>query len=154
MLIRMPVTPRTLGVSLSVKYPSTTSPSRLTFHRAVTMEISASLSALESDMVEMIWHTAKLTQAGTNAGLMGGTPFHRTKSAAKGSRKVKRPHTLMYSSSEWPRRFITVLRSTWQSAATSARTNHMRRILREAFHGERHLDGVGRAMGQERALDL
>jgi len=81
--------------------------------------------------VEMVWQTPKVKQARTNPGLMGGTPFHSTKSAANGSRKVKRPQTLMYSSSECPRRFITVFRSTWQSAATSARTNHMQRILHE-----------------------
>src|ERR1700736_4098429 len=56
---------------------------------------------------------------------MPGTPFHSTKPAANGSRKVKRPHTLMYSSRECPSRFITVLRSTWHRAATSARTSHM-----------------------------
>src|SRR5689334_8496262 len=56
---------------------------------------------------------------------MTGTPLQSTKPAANGSRKVKRPHTLMYSSRECPSRFITVLRSTWHSAATSARTNHM-----------------------------
>src|SRR5262249_53011966 len=88
------------------------------------MEISASLSALESAIVEMVWHTAKQAHASQKPGLIGGTPFHSTKAAANGSRKVKRPHTLMYSSSESPSRFITVLRSTWQSAATSARTSH------------------------------
>src|ERR1700730_18900236 len=56
---------------------------------------------------------------------MTGKPYQSTKAPANGSRKVKRPQTLMYSSSEAPRRFITVLRSTWQRAATSARRSHM-----------------------------
>ena len=103
--------------------------SRLTFQSAVTMEMGESLSALDSAMVEMIWHTAKSRQAQTKPGLIAGAPCQRTKSAANGSRKVKRPHTAMYSSSSWPRRFITVFRSTWQSAAVSARASHMRASL-------------------------
>src|SRR3984893_7684498 len=72
---------------------------------------------------------------------MTGTPFQSTKAAANGSRKVKRPQTLMYSSSECPRRFITVLGSTWQRAATSARTSHMRwRSARPRQEGEERLD--------------
>src|ERR1700731_2483865 len=104
---------------------------RLTFHSAVTMEMGESLSAFDSDIVEMIWHTAKRRQAHTKPGLINGTPCQRTKSAAKGRRKVKSPHTAMYSSSSWPRRFITVFRSTWQNAAVSARASHMRPILHE-----------------------
>src|SRR6266498_2346207 len=75
------------------------------------MERGESLSALDRAMVEMIWQT--------------------TKSAAKGRRNVNRPHTAMYSSSSCPRRFITVFRSTWQSAAVSARATHMRASLHE-----------------------
>ena len=63
------------------------------------MEIGESLSAFDSAMTEMIWQTAKRRQAHTNPGLIWGGPCHRTNSAAKGSRKVKRPHTAMYSSS-------------------------------------------------------
>src|SRR5256885_8756567 len=35
----------------------------------------------------------------------------------------------MYSSSAWPRRFMAVLRSTWNSAAASARPSHMAAIV-------------------------
>src|SRR5439155_24444192 len=35
----------------------------------------------------------------------------------------------MYSSSAWPRRFMTVLRRTWNSAAASARPSHMAAIV-------------------------
>ena len=111
--------------------------SRLTFQSAVTMEMGESLSALDSAMVEMIWHTAKRRQAQTKPGLIVGAPCQRTKSAANGSRKVKRPHTAMYSSSSWPRRFITVFRSTWQSAAVRARASHMRASLHEPRLTER-----------------
>src|SRR5262249_11175115 len=104
------------------------------------MEISVSLSALESAMVEMVWHTAKQAHASQKPGLIAGTPFHSTKAAANGSRKVKRPHTLMYSSSECPSRFITVLRSTWQSAAASPGTSHTGARLAGA--GEERAQGV------------
>src|SRR6185295_8541237 len=99
------------------------------------MEMGESLSALDSAMVEMIWHTAKSRQAQTKPGLIAGAPCQSTKSAANGSRKVKRPHTAMYSSSSWPRRFITVFRSTWQSAAVSARASHMRASLHREVQG-------------------
>src|ERR1700693_3975301 len=95
------------------------------------IEMGESLSAFDSAIVEMIWQTAKRRQAQTKPGLITGAPCQRTKSAAKGKRKVKRPHTAMYSSSSWPRRFITVFRSTWQSAAVSARASHMRPSLHE-----------------------
>src|SRR5260370_15364064 len=104
---------------------------RLTFQSAVTMEMGASLSAFDSAMVEMIWHTAKSRHAQTKPGLITGAPCQSTKSAAKGRRKVKRPQTAMYSSSSCPNRFITVLRSTWQRAAVSARASHMRPSLHE-----------------------
>src|SRR6266849_2467793 len=104
---------------------------RLTFQSAVTMEMGASLSAFDSAMVEMIWHTAKSRHAQTKPGLITGAPCQSTKSAAKGRRKVKRPQTAMYSSSSCPSRFITVLRSTWQRAAVSARASHMRPSLHE-----------------------
>src|SRR5215468_2156936 len=131
MLMTMPVMPSAVGVSRSVTQPRATSMSRLTFHRAVTIEIGASVSALDSAIVEMIWHTAKSRHAHTKPGLIAGAPCQSTKRAAKGRRNVKRPHTAMYSSSSWPRRFITVLRSTWHSAAVSARTCHMRPSLHE-----------------------
>src|SRR5678816_3732787 len=105
--------------------------SRLAFQSAVTMEMGESLSALDSAMVEMIWHAAKRRHAQTKPGLIAGAPCQRTKSAANGSRKVKRPHTAMYSSSSWARRFITVFRSTWQRAAVSARASHMPASLHE-----------------------
>jgi hypothetical protein len=92
------------------------------------MEMDESLSALDRAMVEMIWETAKRRHAHTKPGLMTGTPCHATKRAAKGRRKVNRPHTAMYSSSSCPKRFITVFRSTWQSAAVSARASHMRGV--------------------------
>src|SRR5262249_15358405 len=95
------------------------------------MEIDESLSALDSAITEMIWQTAKRRHTQMKPGLMTGTPCQRTKRAAEGRRNVKRPHTAMYSSSSWPRRFITVLRITWHSAAVSARTSHMRPSLHE-----------------------
>src|SRR5262249_15883999 len=95
------------------------------------MEMGESLRALESAITEMIWHTPKRIHTHTKPGLISGTPCQRTKSAAKGRRNVKRPHTAMYSSSSWPRRFITVLRITWHSAAVSARASHMRPSLHE-----------------------
>src|SRR5262245_11101457 len=90
-----------------------------------------SFSALESAITEMIWLTAKSRHTHTKPGWMTVTPCHRTKKPAKGRGNVKRPHTAMYWSSSWPRRFITVLRITWHSAAVSARTSHMRPSLHE-----------------------
>ena len=112
MLTTMPAIPSGLGVSRRVTYPSTTRISRLTFQSAVTIEMGASFSAFDSAIVEMIWQTAKDRHARTKPGWTTGAPFHSTNSAANGSRKVNRPHTAMYSSSSWPRRFITELRST------------------------------------------
>src|SRR5215510_4930560 len=163
MLMRMPATPRALGFSLRVTYPRTTRTSKLTFQRAVTMEMGESLSALDSAITEMIWQTAKRKHTQTKPGLTTGTPCQRTKRAAKGRRNVKRPHTAMYSSSSWPRRFITVLRSTWHSAAVSARTCHMRPSLHEhsgiagGIRGEageersgaRHAEMANRDLGEE-----
>src|SRR5215831_3263573 len=163
MLMRMPAIPRTLGFSLRVTQPSTTRTSRLTFQSAVTMEMGESLSALDSAITEMIWQTAKRKHTQTKPGLTTGTPCQRTKSAAKGRRNVKRPHTAMYSSSSWPRRFITVFRSTWHSAAVSARTCHMRPSLHEHSriaggirgeageerHGARHAEMANRDLGEE-----
>src|SRR5215472_13466078 len=163
MLMRMPAIPRTLGFSLRVTQPSTTRTSRLTFQSAVTMEMGESLSALDSAITEMIWQTAKRRHAQTKPGLMTGTPCQRTKSTAKGRRNVKRPHTAMYSSSSWPRRFITALRITWHSAAVSARACHMRPSLHEhsgmtgGIRGEageersrtRHAEMANRDLGEE-----
>src|SRR5262249_22572811 len=131
MLMRMPATPRALGFSLRVTYPRTTRTSKLTFQRAVTMEMGESLSALDSAITEMIWQTANMRHHQTRPGWRRGTPCQRTKRTAKGRRNVKRPHTAMYSSSSWPRRFITALRITWHSAAVSARACHMRPSLHE-----------------------
>src|SRR5215467_10858826 len=106
-----------------------------------------SFSALESAITEMIWLTAKSRHTHTKPGWMTGTPCHRTKRPAKGRRNVKRPHTAMYSSSSWPRRFITVLRITWHSAAISARASHMRPSLHEH---SRIAGGIRAETGKER----
>src|SRR5262245_6593985 len=96
-LTRIPAKPRALGISPRVTKASPTRTSRLTFHSAVTIEICESFSALDSAIVEIVWHTAKQAHAHTNPGRIGGTPCHSTNRAANGSRKVKRPQTLMYS---------------------------------------------------------
>src|SRR5215471_10353502 len=106
-----------------------------------------SFSALESAITEMIWLTAKSRHTHTKPGWTTGTPCHRTKRPAKGRRNVKRPHTAMYSSSSWPRRFITVLRITWHSAAISARASHMRPSLHEH---SRIAGGIRAETGKER----
>src|SRR4030095_1555436 len=103
--------------------PSRTS--RLTFQRAVTSEICESLSALESARVDSVWQLPKTTHQPKKPGFSVGKPLSAQPSSANGSRNVKRPQTLMYSSSAWPRRFMAVWRSTWNSAAASARAIHM-----------------------------
>src|SRR5215471_13561875 len=106
-----------------------------------------SFSALESAITEMIWLTAKSRHTHTKPGWMMGMPCQKTKRPAKGRRNVKRPHTAMYSSSSWPRRFITVLRITWHSAAVSARASHMRPSLHEH---SRIAGGIRGETGKER----
>src|ERR1051325_70517 len=55
---------------------------------------------------------------------------------------VNRPHTLIVSSSACPRRFITMLRSTWNSALPRARTSHPTRSGLDADADERRdVDG-------------
>ncbi len=85
---------------------------RLTFQSAVTSEISASLSAFDSASVESVWQTPKARHQAKNPGWSAGQPVRAHVTSAKGSRTVKRPQTLMYSSSAWPSRFMAVLRST------------------------------------------
>ncbi|PYN13486.1 MAG: hypothetical protein DME05_18510 [Candidatus Rokuibacteriota bacterium] len=91
----------------------------------MTSEISESLSAFESARVDAVWHAPKARHHGTKLGAKVGQPLHRQATKANGRRKVKRPQTLMYSSSAWPKRFIAVLRSAWNNAAARDRTIHM-----------------------------
>src|SRR5438046_5720744 len=118
--------PSALGVSPIVTHAIPRRIRRLTFQSAVTSEISASLSALERASVESVWQTPKAAHQATNPGLRTGQLVRSAAAKANGRRKVKRPQTLMYSSSACPRRFMAALRSTWNSAAASARATHMR----------------------------
>src|SRR3989454_124996 len=108
---------------------------RLTFQSAVTSEISASLSALESASVESVWQTPNARHQAKNPGWSAGQLVRNAVARANGRRKVKRPQTLMYSSRAWPRRFMAVLRSTWNSAAASARASHMAAIVSQGSGG-------------------
>src|SRR3989454_5333139 len=108
---------------------------RLTFQSAVTSEISASLSALESASVESVWQTPNARHQAKNPGWSAGQLVRTAVASAHGRRKAKRPQTLMYSSSAWPRRFMAVLRSTWNSAAASARASHMAAIVSRGCGG-------------------
>ena len=118
-------TPDALGRSPIVTHATASSTTRLTFHSAVTSEISESLSAFDRASVDSVWQTPNTAHQATKPGLSTGKPPSRQPPSANGSRKVKRPQTLMYSSSACPRRFMAVLRSTWNSAAAIARTSHM-----------------------------
>ena len=91
----------------------------------MTSEICDSLSAFESASVDSVWHTPNAAHQPKKPGLSSGQPLSTQATKANGRRKVKRPQTLMYSSSAWPRRFMVVLRSTWNSAATRDRASHM-----------------------------
>src|SRR3989441_8982028 len=149
---------------------------RLTFQSAVTSEISDSLSAFERASVESVWQTPNTRHQPKKPGLSSGQPLTTQAMNANGRRNVKRPQTLMYSSSAWPRRFIVVLRSTWNSAAARARTSHMATILSraqsnralrpgrarratpvtmigEGLDGQRDLDGIGASVRDERLAD-
>src|SRR2546422_486262 len=124
---------------------------RLTFQSAVTSEICESLRAFESARVERVWQTPKSRHQTKKPGLSSGQPLATQAMKANGRRNVKRPQTLMYSSSEWPRRFIVVLRRTWNRAAASDRRSHMvRDPIPRAGPGtqlERVRDRLGRAGG-------
>src|SRR3989449_11122041 len=117
----------------------------LTFQSAVTSEISDSLSAFERASVESVWQTPNTRHQPKKPGLSSGQPLTTQAMNANGRRNVKRPQTLMYSSSEWPRRFIAVLRRTWNRAAASDRRTHMVRDPiqrpRPGSELERDLDG-------------
>jgi len=78
----------------------------------VTSEIADSLSAFERARVESVWQTPNARHQAKKPGLSSGQPLSTQATKANGRRKVKRPQTLMYSSSACPRRFMTVLRST------------------------------------------
>src|SRR2546430_7089555 len=121
--------PSALGVSPIVTHAIPRRIRRLAFQSAVTSEISASLSALERASVESVWQTPKAAHQATNPGLRTGQLVRSAAARANGRRKVKRPQTLMYSSSACPRRFMAVFRGTWNSAAAHARASHMRAIV-------------------------
>src|SRR3989442_2168591 len=97
--------------------------------------MSASLSALESASVESVWQTPNARHQVKNPGCRAGQLVRNAVARANGRRKVKRPQTLMYSSRAWPRRFMAVLRSTWNSAAASARASHMAAIVSQGSGG-------------------
>src|SRR2546427_4474171 len=97
--------------------------------------MSASLSALESASVESVWQTPNARHQVKNPGWSAGQLVRNAVASANGRRKVKRPQTLMYSSRAWPRRFMAVLRSTWNSAAASARASHMAAIVSQGAGG-------------------
>src|SRR5207245_1523382 len=120
-----PATPSALGRSPIDTYAMPSRMIRLTFHNAVTSEISEAFSALESASVEMVCDTPKTAHHVKNPGRIAGQPRTRQVPSANGRRNVNRPHTLMYSSSACPSRFIAVLRRTWKSAAASASRSHM-----------------------------
>src|SRR2546425_509999 len=130
---------------------------RLTFQSAVTSEICESFRAFESARVESVWQTPKSRHQTKKPGLSSGQPLATQAMKANGRRNVKRPQTLMYSSSEWPRRFIVVLRRTWNRAAASDRRTHMVRDPiprpRPGSEFERDLDGVGVRVRRERLAD-
>src|SRR2546422_1192901 len=97
--------------------------------------MSASLSALESASVESVWQTPNARHQVKNPGWSAGQLVRNAVARANGRRKVKRPQTLMYSSRAWPRRFMAVLRSTWNSAAPRARASHMAAIVSQGSGG-------------------
>src|SRR2546427_4081424 len=97
--------------------------------------MSASLSALESASVESVWQTRNARHQVKNPGWSAGQLVRNAVARANGRRKVKRPQTLMYSSRAWPNRFMAVLRSTWNSAAASARASHMAAIVSQGAGG-------------------
>src|SRR2546425_1456437 len=97
--------------------------------------MSASLSALESASVESVGQTPNARHQVKNPGWSAGQLVRNAVARANGRRKVKRPQTLMYSSSAWPRRFMAVLRSTWNSAAASARGSQMAAIVSQGSGG-------------------
>src|SRR3989441_12349271 len=105
--------------------------------------MSASLSALESASVESVWQTPNARHQVKNPGWSAGQLVRNAVARANGRRKVKRPQTLMYSSSAWPRRFMAVLRSTWNSAAASARASHMAAIVSQGSGGTAGWGGGG-----------
>jgi hypothetical protein len=57
----MPTKPRGEGISPRLRKAKATRNKRLTFHRAVTMEISESLSAFARLSVAAVWATPKST---------------------------------------------------------------------------------------------
>src|SRR5207244_10665167 len=93
--------------------------------RAVTSEICESFRAFERARGECVGQRPKSRHQTKKPGLSSGQPLATQAMKANGRRNVKRPQTLMYSSSEWPRRFIVVLRRTWNRAAASDRRSHM-----------------------------
>src|SRR2546427_10818537 len=97
--------------------------------------MSASLSALESASVESVWQTRNARHQVKNPGWSAGQLVRNAVARANGRRKVKRPQTLMYSSRAWPRRFVAVLGSTWNSAAARARASHMAAIVSQGSGG-------------------
>src|SRR3989442_7338851 len=102
--------------------------------------MSASLSALESASVESVWQTPNARHQVKNPGWSAGQLVRNAVARANGRRKVKRPQTLMYSSSAWPRRFMAVLRSTWDSAAARAKRDPIAGV---GFQRATRTPGVG-----------
>src|SRR2546426_4449893 len=130
-----PATPSALGRSPIVAHAIPSRIRRLTFQSAVTSEMSASLSALESASVESVWQTPNARHQVKNPGCRAGQLVRNAVARANGRRKVNRPQPLMYSSRAWPRRFMAVLRSTWNSAAASARAGHMAAVVSQGAGG-------------------
>src|SRR2546426_1425796 len=97
--------------------------------------MSASLSALESASVESVWQMPNARHQAKNPGWSAGQLVRSVVARANGRRKVKRPQTLMYSSRAWPRRFMAVLRSTWNSAAATARASPIAAIVSQGAGG-------------------
>src|SRR3989441_9093912 len=143
-----PATPSALGRSPIVAHAIPSRIRRLTFQSAVTSEMSASLSALESASVESVGQTPNARHQVKNPGCRAGQLVRNAVARANGRRKVKRPQTLMYSSRAWPRRFMAVLRSTWNSAAASARASHMAAIVSQGS-GRTAGGGSGEERGGE-----
>src|SRR3989441_3897674 len=128
-------TPSALGRSPIVAHAIPSRIRRLTFQSAVTSEMSASLSALESASVESVWQTPNARHQAKNPGWSAGQLVRSVAARANGRRKGKRPQTLMYSSRAWPNRFMAVLRRTWNSAAARARASHMAAIVSQGAGG-------------------
>src|SRR3989441_13299378 len=139
-------TPSALGRSPIVAHAIPSRIRRLTFQSAVTSEMSASLSALESASVESVWQTPNARHQVKNPGCRAGQLVRNAVARANGRRKVKRPQTLMYSSRAWPRRFMAGVRSTWNSAAANARASHMAAIVSPGAGG-----AAGGAQGEGQA---